>query len=101
MRPKKSLGQNFLNSSKAIREIVSSGEVKKGETILEIGPGKGVLTRALMNEGAHVVAIEKDDQLIIYLNELFKEEIKLKKLTLIHADVLDLVDKEKMSPNLP
>lgn len=100
MRPKKSLGQNFLNSSKAISEIVSAGEVKKGDTVLEIGPGKGVLTRALMSQGAHVVAIEKDDQLIPYLNELFKEEIKQNLLTLIHADILDLVDKEKMSPNL-
>ena len=48
MRAKKSLGQNFLKSSSVVREIVKAGEIKKGDAILEIGPGRGILTEKLL-----------------------------------------------------
>ena len=47
-RAKKSLGQNFLKSKIALRKIIEAGEVKKDDVILEIGPGKGVLTEKLL-----------------------------------------------------
>ncbi len=100
VKAKKSLGQNFLRSDKAIREIVEAGRVGKSDTVLEIGPGEGVLTRALLDKGARVIAIEKDDRLIIELNNTFKDEISQKSLILIHGDVLDLVGKDAMSANL-
>lgn len=100
MKAKKSLGQNFLTSQSAVQAIVCAGEVKKGDTVLEIGPGKGVLTKELLKTGAIVVAVEKDDRLIIPLHEEFKKEIQAGKLILIHGDVLDLVSLEEMSPNL-
>ncbi len=87
---KKSLGQNFLNSDGALDAIIKAGRVVKGDTVLEIGPGKGALTKRLLNAGANVIAVEKDDRLIPLLEELFSKEIKSKKLTLIHGDVLDL-----------
>lgn len=87
VKAKKSLGQNFLRSDKAIREIVEAGGVGKNDTVLEIGPGEGVLTRALLDKGARVIAIEKDDRLIIELNTTFKDEISQKSLILIHGDV--------------
>jgi 16S rRNA (adenine1518-N6/adenine1519-N6)-dimethyltransferase len=90
MKPKKSLGQNFLTSGKAVYEIVNAGEIKKGETVLEIGPGKGALTVELLKSGGKIIAIEKDRELISFLEEKFKIEIKNKTLKLIEGDILDL-----------
>jgi 16S rRNA (adenine1518-N6/adenine1519-N6)-dimethyltransferase len=100
IKAKKSLGQNFLTSTKAVREIVTSGELNKTDTVLEIGPGKGVLTKELLATGAKVIAIEKDDRLIIHLNQEFSAEIKSGRFILIHGDVLDLVEKDVISANL-
>lgn len=100
MYAKKSLGQNFLKSDKAIRQIVDAADLHPGDTVLEIGPGMGVLTKALLLKGARVIAIEKDDRLIIELGSLFHEEISNGSLVVIHADVLDLVELDGMSPSL-
>ena len=88
IKAKKSLGQNFLNSDGALDAIIKAGRVTKGDKVLEIGPGKGALTKRLLETGANVVAVEKDDRLIPILEDLFAKEINTKKLTLIHGDVL-------------
>lgn len=90
MKAKKSLGQHFLTSTKAVNKMVTSSNIGKDDTVLEIGPGKGVLTSALLLSGAKVVAVEKDDLLIPLLTEKYKKEISSGKLTLIHGDILDL-----------
>lgn len=95
MKPKKSLGQNFLTSGKAVFEMVKAGNIQKKDIILEIGPGKGALTEKFLETGAKVIALEKDKELIIFLKEKFKKEIETKKLTLLEKDVLDL-DIEKI-----
>ena len=87
---KKSLGQNFLRSKGALRAIVEAGKVVKGETVLEIGPGRGALTEFLLASGARVIAIEKDDSLIPFLENKFAKEIASKRLKLIHGDVLEM-----------
>lgn len=58
--PKKGLSQNFLIDGNIIRKIVKSADVHAQDLVLEIGPGPGCLTQALLDEGAHVVAVEKD-----------------------------------------
>ncbi|MDA1038142.1 MAG: 16S rRNA (adenine(1518)-N(6)/adenine(1519)-N(6))-dimethyltransferase RsmA [bacterium] len=83
MKAKKSFGQHFLKSEKVIRAIVLAAEVKKGERILEIGPGTGVLTEALVEAGAKVIAVEADRDLIPLLDEKFGKAI-----TLISGDAL-------------
>ena len=88
-RAKKSLGQHFLTSQKALREIVEAAALTKGETVLEIGPGKGILTGALIKTGAHVVAVEKDTELVTFLQEKFSREICEGKLSLIGGDILE------------
>src|SRR5687768_11776652 len=90
MRAKKSLGQNFLNSKSVLTDIVSAANLKNGEAVLEVGPGKGSLTEVLLEAGAKVVAIEKDDRLIPMLEEKFGKEIKLGQLKLIHGDALEV-----------
>ena len=93
-RAKKSLGQNFLRSGVALRAIVNAGAIIPADTILEIGPGKGALTEALLGTGAKVIAIEKDRELIPYLQEKFAQEIKNGKFELIEKDVLDFVPRD-------
>lgn len=88
MKTKKSLGQHFLKSQKAIQTIVETSCAQKGDLILEIGPGMGVLTEALLQTGADVVAVEKDDLLIPVLSEKFEKEITSGKLKIIHEDIL-------------
>ncbi len=89
MYAKKSLGQHFLTSQSAVRAMVDAGAVQKGDTVLEIGPGKGVLTAELLVRGAHVVAIEKDTRMIPVLQERFADEIAGRQLQIIEADALE------------
>ncbi len=98
IKAKKSLGQNFLKSDKAVKEIIEAGSLTPGDIVLEIGPGEGVLTEKLLLAGVKVIAIEKDDRLIIPLNTRFQSEIAAGKLTIIHGDVLDFVQKDTISP---
>ena len=82
MKPKKSLGQNFLKSVPALKKILEAGEISVEDIVLEIGPGKGALTEKLLEKAGCVIAVEKD-------NELF-ELLKNKKLILINEDILNL-----------
>ncbi len=69
-----------------IRKIIAAAEIEPGEVVLEIGPGTGVLTRALVEAGAKVVAVEADASLVPALQEEFAE-----KATIIHADILSFM----------
>ena len=89
MRAKKSLGQNFLTSKAVLSDIIKASKLSKGDTVLEIGPGKGFLTSELLQCSTRVVAVEKDDRLIELLSEKFKKEIDSKKLILMHEDIID------------
>ena len=107
MLQKKSLGQNFLRSKKAIAQIVEAGEIVAGETILEAGPGEGILTAALLEAGAKVIAIEKDRRLIVPLQIKFTRYIQSGMLTLIENDILEFsifnfqFSKYKVIANIP
>lgn len=68
--PKKGLSQNFLIDGNIIRKIVAAADVQAEDLILEIGPGPGSLTQALLETGANVVAVEKDDVLAEALERL-------------------------------
>ena len=107
MRAKKSLGQHFLKSERALNTIVESGHVAIGDSILEIGPGTGALTKKLLESGASVVAVEKDDELFRLLKDLYKKEIGNGKLVLVHGDILEhdlsklVPSKYKLVANIP
>jgi 16S rRNA (adenine1518-N6/adenine1519-N6)-dimethyltransferase len=102
MPPKKSLGQNFLTSIPARIAIVASGNLSPSDTVLEVGPGKGFLTQGILDSGAHVVALEKDRDLLPILTEKFSSEIATGRFTLIEGDVLEFVPSEvpPQSPEL-
>ncbi|MFA6524483.1 MAG: 16S rRNA (adenine(1518)-N(6)/adenine(1519)-N(6))-dimethyltransferase RsmA [Candidatus Paceibacterota bacterium] len=87
-KAKKSLGQNFLKSNIALKKIIEAGEILSDDIILEIGPGKGVLTEKLLEKSNCVIAVEKDRNLFQLLQEKFKKEIENKKLILAEDDIL-------------
>lgn len=91
---KKSLGQHFLNSPSVLAKIIETSKIQKGEKVLEIGPGTGILTAALLKAEAEVVAVEKDDRAHKLLKERFAKEIGSGALSLHHADILE-TDREK------
>lgn len=88
LHAKKSLGQNFLKSKKAIYAMLEASTVSENDTIIEIGPGKGAITESLLETGARVIAFELDQRMIEFLNEKFKPFVESKKLELIHQDIL-------------
>ncbi|MGH3552096.1 MAG: rRNA adenine N-6-methyltransferase family protein, partial [Mycobacterium sp.] len=59
-RPRKSLGQNFVHDANTVRRVVSSAGVHRHDHVLEVGPGLGSLTLALLDRGATVSAVEID-----------------------------------------
>ncbi len=85
--PKKSLGQHFLMHPQIARRIVSAAGVTQKDTVLEIGPGTGMLTRVLLEKAKRVVAIEADSELVGRLEEEFKEDLKVGKLELLRQDI--------------
>jgi 16S rRNA (adenine1518-N6/adenine1519-N6)-dimethyltransferase len=105
MKAKKSLGQHFLRSEKALRTIIESSNLSNEDLVLEIGPGEGVLTEKILETGAKVVAVEKDDNLFEKLGEKFSKEIASGELNLIHEDILDFNPKTlspyKLVANIP
>ncbi len=104
-RAKKSLGQNFLKSEPALRAIVEAGEIKSEDIILEIGPGKGALTKKLLEKSGKVIAVEKDHELFELLHEKFVKEIKSGSLELLNEDILEFdvnkLGKYKIIANIP
>src|SRR3712207_6081995 len=86
-RAKKRLGQNFLVDESYARRIVRALAPRAGETVVEIGPGRGALTELLLDSGARVVAVEFDRELVGLLSGRFgsREEFKL-----VEADALDV-----------
>lgn len=91
-KAKKSLGQNFLKSTLALKKIIEAGEITKEDTILEIGPGKGVLTSKLLEKSGKVIAVEKDSELFEFLKIKFEKEILNKRLILLNEDILDFTE---------
>ena len=90
IKAKKSLGQNFLKSKQIIDKIVETADLKPKDIVLEVGPGKGILTEKLLKKSKKVIAIEKDHRLIEFLQEKFKQEIENNHLTLIYNDILEI-----------
>jgi len=106
VRPKKSLSQNFLINDRAAKKIVDGLNIQEGDTVLEIGAGKGALTTHLLKKAKNLIAVEIDKRLCQYLEQRFFEKDNL---VLINKDILkidfeSLADKKshlKVIGNLP
>jgi len=85
MKPKKSLGQNFLRSDEILSKIVNVGNINYNDTILEIGPGTGNLTKKILDKKPNLlIVVEKDEILSEKLKERFGN-----KITVINKDILN------------
>lgn len=80
------LSQHFLADEASRDAIVAALQAAPGESVLEIGPGRGVLTAPLLDAGARVTAVELDDR----LSRSLDEKLGPRGLTLVHADFLEL-----------
>jgi 16S rRNA (adenine1518-N6/adenine1519-N6)-dimethyltransferase len=87
LRPHKGLGQNFLQDPIALEKIVSAAEIRSTDTVLEIGPGLGSLTRYLAASAREVVAVELDQHLLPPLKAVLSS---YQNVRLIHGDILEL-----------
>lgn len=67
--PNKKLGQNFLIDANIVRKSIEMATIRADDVVVEIGPGLGMLTRALLNTGATVWAVERDHTLAEHINE--------------------------------
>jgi 16S rRNA (adenine1518-N6/adenine1519-N6)-dimethyltransferase len=83
---RKSFGQHFLLDLNITRKIARLAQVGEGDTVIEVGPGPGGLTRALLETGAKVIAVEKDPRFLPLLAEL--SEATDGRLTVVEADAL-------------
>jgi 16S rRNA (adenine1518-N6/adenine1519-N6)-dimethyltransferase len=90
LRPKKSFGQNFLVASAIVEKIAALCAPSAGARIVEIGAGLGTLTSALVARDAHVVAIERDRDLLPILREELATAIADGRLTLVEADAANV-----------
>jgi len=93
LRPRKSLGQNFLEDPAIIDRIIAQTRFDKNDVVVEIGSGLGALTIPILPHICHLVAIEKDPLLITILQERLSLKEK-EKITFISKDVLKLHFKE-------
>ena len=85
-KPKKSLGQNFLIDKNIINLIVDFGKINQNDTVLEVGPGTGNLTQAIiLKKPKKLIVIEKDKNLVLNLEKKFKNNI-----TIINDDILEI-----------
>jgi 16S rRNA (adenine1518-N6/adenine1519-N6)-dimethyltransferase len=105
-RPKKRLGQHFLTDKNIIAKILKAADLQAGERVLEIGPGRGALTTALLGAGAQVVAIEFDSRLIGLLKKKFEPSgrfrlVQADAVKIPFEDVLEGGEKVKVVANLP
>ncbi|CAM5731726.1 16S rRNA (adenine(1518)-N(6)/adenine(1519)-N(6))-dimethyltransferaseRsmA [Mycolicibacterium aubagnense] len=92
-RPRKAFGQNFVHDANTVRRIVSASGVNRQSHVLEVGPGLGSLTLALLDRGAKVTAVEIDPVLARQLPTTVAEHShsEIGRLTVVNRDVLDLV----------
>jgi 16S rRNA (adenine1518-N6/adenine1519-N6)-dimethyltransferase len=87
LRPRKSLGQNFLTDEHALAQIVAKAGVTREDVVLEIGPGLGSLTRHLAEAARHVVAVEIDQSLLPPLRSVV---IEYPNVSIVHGDILQI-----------
>lgn len=105
----KKFGQNFLIDTHVLGKIIDAAEITKEDCVLEIGPGIGSVTEALIEHAGKVVAVEIDNQLIPILEEQFgqKENFKLIHQDILKVDLKKLIQEEsphkriKVVANLP
>jgi 16S rRNA (adenine1518-N6/adenine1519-N6)-dimethyltransferase len=102
IHPKKYMGQNFLIDENILNKIIDSADLSTKDTVLEIGPGLGILTAELAKKTKRVIAIEKDKKMCEILKDVLKE---FKNIEIVNEDILKIEPAElsdyKIVANIP
>ncbi|MBU2545334.1 ribosomal RNA small subunit methyltransferase A [Patescibacteria group bacterium] len=102
IKPIKHFGQNFLINKRVISNVINGAKLLKTDSVLEIGPGKGALTKELVKRVKKVIAVEKDQRLVDFLKEELKDFDNIK---IIYEDILKISNFQfpisKVVANLP
>lgn len=85
IKANKILGQNFLINQGVVEDMLEAADIKDGDTVLEVGPGLGILTKEIIKKNCKILAIEKDKNLIPYLENKFKDN---KNIEIRQSDIL-------------
>jgi len=95
LQTRKKLGQHFLVDTHVVDKIIAAAALSTEDVILEVGPGPGGLTQALLSHAGHVIAVELDTQLIPVLTDLFSDY----SFTLVQGDILKINLPEILAPH--
>jgi len=92
LRPRKSLGQNFVHDANTVLRVAAASGITRSDHVLEVGPGLGSLTLALLGRGSAVTAVEVDPVLAGRLPKTVASHChsEIQRLTVINADILEL-----------
>ena len=82
---RKSLGQNFLTSRDVAQELVGAADIGQNDTVVEVGPGGGMVTQYIVNECKQLIAVEYDERFIKMLKNRFLDDSNFR---IIHKDIL-------------
>lgn len=102
LRPLKQLGQNFLHDQNLAKWLVDHAvaELDSGANVAEIGPGLGALTSVFLDRNIHLIALEKDRGLCVFLRERFGREITEHRFDLREGDALELLPRLGLTPSV-
>jgi 16S rRNA (adenine1518-N6/adenine1519-N6)-dimethyltransferase len=95
LRAKKGLGQHFLVDGRVLKRIVAAADLTPEDTVIEVGPGLGILTRELAQQAGRVIAIEADGEMVSALSEIVARHTNL---TIIQGDIMH-VDPVSLLPS--
>lgn len=95
---KKSLGQNYLTEPVYLERVAAAAELTPADAVLEIGPGRGALTRVLAKLAGRITAVELDHRLIEPLQREFADSARI---TIVHADILEVDPAVAVWPDAP
>lgn len=98
IRPSKGLGQHFLYERGVVQRLVKQAGVGPADTVLEVGPGLGILTSELLARAGRVIAIELDPTLAAHLRRTFGDDPRL---TVVEGDALDIDIASLLAPDEP
>jgi 16S rRNA (adenine1518-N6/adenine1519-N6)-dimethyltransferase len=90
---RQALGQHFLANEGVLRKIVAAVDPRPGDVVVEIGPGKGVLTAALADKAGRVIAVEKDERLIPGLREAMPANVEIVPGDILRTDLRGILEK--------
>ncbi len=101
MRANKNLGQHFLVDREVLEAVISASEAGPEDTVLEVGPGLGVMTRPLTERAGRVVAVEADERLARLLRHDAPENLAVETCDILRYDFSGLPEGYKVAANIP